>query len=128
MRILYSTNPLNPAGDAEEFFVPNDLSPNEIIKHLGWKLTRPTILLVDGEPSGRARWDDSIPVGAHVAFVECPRGTVAFLVVMLVVAVGAYIYASSSASSNASTENYNEMGTPDTIYSFTSGNNRLRLG
>lgn len=123
MRVLYSTNPLNPFGEeCEAFTAPDGATPNQVIEQLGWRFARPTILIVGAEAWGRAQWSTPLPSGERILFVECPAepGTIIIIVLILGLAIGAYLYA------NANTPD--DPGVGKTVYSFQAGNNQLRLG
>lgn len=122
MQVLYSTNPLNPFGDCKKFDAPEGATPNQVIQHFNWRFVRPTILLVNGEAWGRAQWNSPLPADRSVLFVECPGepGTIIIIVLILGLAVGAYLYANSQTP--------NDSGVGKTVYSFSAGNNQLRLG
>ena len=126
MKILCSNNPLD-LSSFEDFQVPDQITPNQsidVLSLLGRKLTGAFILLVDGEAWGRDCWDNILPEGSLVVFVEIPKGWAAFFAVLSLVAVGASVF---MASMLAPTET-NDRGQAKTVYSFSSGRNRLRIG
>jgi hypothetical protein len=122
MRILHSTNPLNPT-DATAYEVPAGITPNQAITECGLSFVRPVVLVVNGEAWGRAQWNSPLPSGALTVFVEIPQGMAAFCIIMVVLAVGMFLYATTLAPDGTA-----ETSTPDSIYSFSTGSNRLRIG
>ena len=124
MQVQYSTNPLNPIGDLSTYYVPDYLSPNKVIDYLDFNFVRPTILVVNGEAWGRDDWNEPLPNDSHVLFIESRPCGLTFLVIAVAVSVAAYVYSVMSSI----TRTIGDIGTPETIYSFSTGNNQLRLG
>ncbi|SDE20700.1 host specificity factor TipJ family phage tail protein [Desulfuromonas thiophila] len=121
MKLLHSTNPLNPA-DATAFEARDGSTPNQAIAECGLSFARPVVLVVNGEAWGRAQWDDPFPAGALVMFVEIP-GALAVAIIAVVLSIGSLVYAMSMSPGSAG-----DRGTPSSIYSFSTGRNRLRIG
>lgn len=123
MQVLYSANPLNPFGDCQKFDAPTGATPNEVIRHFGWRFARPTILIVGAEAWGRAEWDSPLTDGDRILFVECPceAGTLLLVVLILGLAVAAFLASAPPGAPET-------PGAGKTVYSFNTGSNQLRLG
>jgi len=123
MQIYHSTNPLKPSDDCCAYQIPKHSTANDALKYL--KLKRPTILLVNGNAWCRSKWNTALPESARIFFVELPAdpGSIFFIIFTIMVGVGAYLYAKSLMP-----DGIGSIGTPNTVYSFNTGSNRLRLG
>jgi len=123
MKIHYSTNPLAPGFQTTMFDVPDGSSPNSAIEILDWNFQQPTILLVNGEAWGRNQWNTALPESSNVIFVELPGGAGAVLAVISILLTAYSLYYFSTLDTDVP-----EYGTPDSLSSFSTGSNRLRLG
>lgn len=80
MQVFFSDNPLQNFFGKCAHTVPNGLSANSVLAHLGISPKRPIILIVDSKAWGRSLWDDPLPVDAQVTFLSFPRGIPAVIV------------------------------------------------
>jgi len=123
MKIHYSTNPLAPGFQAKAFDVPDNSTPNAAAEALGWDLQRPTILLVNGEACGRDQWDTALPESANAIFVELPGLGATLAIISILLTVYSLYYFNT-----LDMDTPEQIGTPGSLTSFSTGSNRLRLG
>jgi hypothetical protein len=125
MRILHNNNPIDPAYGTTPHDLPDGITGNQAFKAIGIPKSQAVVLIVDGQAWGRADWDKPLPAGAVIVFTDIQQGTV-FGIVIAVLAIASAGYAYYMASQMPDTAV--DIGTPSSIYSFSTGANRLRIG